>query len=72
MSETDVSNTKEATIDFLHSYQYSSLPDYLDKNREEGKILNPDPFPEYFTTSTHHLDELKSWLQYNPDNSIDL
>lgn len=67
MSVTDATNSKETTMQFLQQYQYSSLPDYLGTDRAEGKILNPAPFPEYFTTASQHVDELKEWLTYNPD-----
>lgn len=64
MPETGVTKTKESTIDFLNQYLYSSWPDYRGQNREEGQILNTEPFPEYFRTSAEHLDELKSWLSF--------
>jgi len=67
MSETDATNTKEATLDFLRSYKHSSYQDYIGIDREEGKILNPAPFPDYFTTSAEHIEQLKTWLEFNPD-----
>lgn len=67
MPQTDATNTKELTLDFLRSYKYSSYQDYLGIEREEREILNPTPFPEYFATSAHHIDQLKSWLTFKPD-----
>ncbi|MFN3188132.1 MAG: transposase [Candidatus Paceibacteria bacterium] len=67
MPQTDATNSKELTLDFLRSYKYSSYQDYLGIEREEGKILSPAPFSEYFTTSANHIDQLKTWLTYKPD-----
>jgi putative transposase len=53
----------EETLNFLKGYQYSSLPDYLQVARSENKIINPTPFPEYFTTAASHVNELKDWLK---------
>ncbi|HMO82805.1 MAG TPA: transposase [Candidatus Paceibacterota bacterium] len=57
---------KDAVIayDYAASFQYSSLPDYLSKDREEKAILNPAPFPEYFQTAAEHQAELFEWLNF--------
>ena len=61
--------TKDATksYDFAASFQYSSLPDYLGQKREENKILDPKPFPEYFLTPNDIKNELFEWLTYNQE-----
>jgi REP element-mobilizing transposase RayT len=67
MSQTDAISTKELTLDFLRNYKYSSYQDYLGIEREEGKILNPNPFPEYFATTAQHIEQLKTWLAFKPE-----
>lgn len=52
------------SFDFAASFQYSSLPDYLGKLREEKAIINPVPFPEYFSTAGDIRAELFEWLTY--------
>jgi putative transposase len=53
------------SFDFAASFQYSSLSDYLGQKREEGKIIDPKPFPEYFATQNDIKNELFEWLTYN-------
>ena len=55
------------SYDFAASFQYSSLPDYLGQKREENKILDPKPFPEYFLTPNDIKNELFEWLTYNQE-----
>ena len=57
----------QETLAFLKNYNYSSLPDYLQVVRSENKIINPDPFPNYFKIADDHLGELKDWLQYKDE-----
>ncbi len=52
------------SYDFAASFQYSSLPDYLGKDREEKAILNQAPFPEYFQTAAEQQTELLEWLSF--------
>lgn len=52
------------SFDFAASFQYSSLPDYLGNQRNENKIINPDPFPEYFNSHQDIQSELFEWLSY--------
>jgi putative transposase len=52
------------SFDFAASFQYSSLPDYLGKSREEKAIISPAVFPEYFQTPMTHKNELFEWLNY--------
>lgn len=54
----------EELLIFLKSYHYSSLPDYLQVNRLESVILNPESFPDYFKTVVENVEELKEWLTF--------
>ena len=58
---------REETLTFLKSYEYSSLPDYLQVARLENKIINPEPFPDYFATAADHIEELQDWLQHKEE-----
>ena len=60
--DIDVEITDEETLEFLKSYPYSSLPDYLGVVRPENVIIDPTPFPEYFVTVADQVRELKEWL----------
>ena len=60
--DIDVEITDEATLEFLKSYPYSSLPDYLGVARPENAIIDPTPFPEFFVTMADQVRELKEWL----------
>jgi putative transposase len=55
----DLNKAKE----YLGSYEYSSLHDYIGK-REETKILSPEKFPEYFEAKSEVDKELLEWLTY--------
>ena len=59
--------SSEETLDFLQSYTYSSLPDYLQVPRLENKIIDPASFPEYFKTVADQVNELKDWLSYKEE-----
>lgn len=68
MIRTEVGEVNdEELLEFLKSYHYSSLPDYLKVTRSENSILNPDPFPDYFKTVAENVSELKEWLIYGDD-----
>jgi len=56
-------------LEFLKSYTYSSLPDYLQASRPENKIIDPTPFPGYFTTVAGQVKELKGWLLLRADEA---
>lgn len=59
--ERGVHNIEQAQ-QYLASYQYSSLLDYQQSNREEKVIIDPLKFPQYFL-DRHEVDlELLSWL----------
>ena len=59
--------SNEETLVFLKSYEYSSLPDYLQVTRPENLIIDPKPFPDYFETAADHVSELKDWLLYKDE-----
>ena len=59
--------SNEETLVFLKSYEYSSLPDYLQVARPENLIIDPKPFPDYFETVADHVSELKDWLLYKDE-----
>jgi len=54
---------KEAVLNYLRRYKYSS---YLDNivTRPESKILNAEFFPEYFASKKAYDDEMDEWLSY--------
>jgi len=52
------------SFDFAASFQYSSLPDYLNQDREEKIIVNSLSFPEYFNTASENQEELFEWLTF--------
>jgi putative transposase len=62
--ETGIKNKKEA-INYLSEYQYSSLIDYLERQRPENKILNSKAFPDYFPNKNSILKEIFDWISYN-------
>ena len=45
-------------LEFVTNYKYSSLREYLNK----PYIINPKPFPKYFTNANDHKRELSDWL----------
>jgi putative transposase len=53
---------------FLDSYKYSSYPDYLGIEREEGLILTKDAFPEYFLETRDFKDFIDDWLSYGQES----
>ncbi len=55
------------TKDYLDKYNYSSYLDYIGHDREEGKILNREAFPEYFKTDLDFRNELLEWLNFPED-----
>ena len=51
---------------FLYSanYEYSSLMDYLGDSRPEKGIINPVPFPTFFSTHNDIKTELLEWINF--------
>lgn len=58
----------EKAYNFVASFEYSSLQDYLGTNRLEKAILNTELFPEYFQTTNEIKTELFEWLTYKDVN----
>lgn len=57
----NIQNTKK----YLLSYKYSSLPEYLGKERVHNKILQKEVFPEYFPGPVYFWKELNDWLDFS-------
>ena len=55
----------ETSFQFASSFQYSSLLDHLGHIREENKIVDNSPFPEYFLKQSDIKRELFEWLNYD-------
>lgn len=53
-------NPRKACGGDLRRYKYSSYHDYCAVKRPEGKILNPNAFPDYFAGKLEQ--ELETWL----------
>ena len=62
--EKGISDAKKAYL-YASSYEYSSLPDYTAEVREQNKIINPNPFPDYFLNAGGVQKELLEWLTYS-------
>lgn len=61
--ETGVKNKKEAA-QYLSEYQYSSFLDYVETQRQQNKIINKKPFPDYFPSKNDVLKEIFDWISY--------
>lgn len=59
----------DATMKYLTQYRFSSLQKYLNQNREENSILEPQLFPDYFPSASSNISELAEWLQYGDQES---
>ncbi|MBI4691896.1 MAG: transposase [Candidatus Terrybacteria bacterium] len=60
--EKGISDIIEAN-NFLKTYKYSSLFDYMGFNRIEFLILNKEKFPEYFSDFKEFHDYIDYWLK---------
>ena len=49
-------------LEHIFSYPYSSLQEYANS---KFKIVNPEPFPEYFQKPIDHKRELLEWLDFD-------
>ncbi len=57
--------SKENSSDFLKKYKYSSFSDYFDPNsRKEYKLINKKLFPDYFSTKSEFLSEIRDWFDF--------
>jgi len=54
----------EKEFKFLTDYQYSSLFNYMDKNRPQSSILDTQLYRSYLGTTAGVKKELWDWLQY--------
>lgn len=59
---------KPSVKKFLVNYPYSSFQDYSGVKREEGLIIEPKVFPEYFATFTDFGKMIDEWVDF--DTSI--
>lgn len=67
--EKGITNPKKV-FDYLRTYSYSSMFDYLGIVRQESVILNPTKFPDYFPTATQHQNELLDWLKMGEESYL--
>ena len=54
-------------MSYLRQFQYSSYLDYVGTKREEGAILNPKEFPNYFEKSHEFKDFVRDWLDFKKE-----
>jgi len=52
---------------YLGKYKYSSYPDLLNPGRRESKILNLEPFPQYFKSRRDFEGFHDIWLELSPE-----
>jgi putative transposase len=62
--QKQIINRKKAE-EFLYTYEYSSLFDFMEKDREVNKILDGDHFPEYFKNKFEFDSMLREWMQFS-------
>ena len=67
--EEGIGNMKRVQ-DYLDTYHYFSLPDYLNKTRQETAIIKRDSLPQYFHTSKDLMEEMNSWLMFQPYTKV--
>lgn len=53
---------------FLYFYQYSSFHDYSGQRRDEGSIIEPSSFPDYFGSFANFGDMLEEWMDFENIN----
>jgi putative transposase len=58
---------RESAKRYLEQYTYSSYLDHLGKKREEGLILTPKEFPEYFEDRTDFEQYINDWLMFKDE-----
>jgi putative transposase len=57
----------DSLVNKVGTYSYSSLGDYLGREREEGLILDKEAFPDYFSSQTDLKTELGEWIVYGDE-----
>lgn len=65
--EDGLKNLK-TTLEYLHTYPYSSFLDYLEEKRKERLILNFSNFPNYFSSKKVFEKEIFDWLNYGKED----
>lgn len=55
---------------FLEKYQYSSYPEYTNKKRKEGVIIQNEAFPDYFDKISDFSEMIRFWLEFNDNNNV--
>lgn len=61
--ESGIKNKARALI-FLDKYAHSSYQDFLEKDREEGVILDRREFPDYFPSKMQFQKEILDWINF--------
>ena len=56
---------REVAKQHLSAYPYSSYLDYVGTDREEGKTLNREAFPEYFESLKEFEQFIDEWLAFS-------
>lgn len=56
---------EKKSLAFLSDYKWSSYFDYTGVSRAEGRIINPDAFPNYFPTKENFDTEILVWLRFD-------
>jgi len=51
---------------FINEYYYSSYPDYAGLSRVSGRIINPEAFPQYFSSKKEFKYSMFEWLNKAP------
>ena len=57
---------KSKASNYLNSYTYSSLADYIALVRPPATILNREVFPDYFPKPADFLKEIGDWMSLTP------
>ena len=63
-NQTKIEMSRDKLLQYLSSYPYSSLMEYL--GDFDSGILNPIRFPGYFLKPKDHKKELFEWLDFTP------
>jgi putative transposase len=64
--ENGIKNMKKAK-EFLSKYEYSSLQNFIDKNKRYKNIVSKNEFPAYFPEPEDMWEELFDWLNFVKD-----
>jgi len=63
---------KKKALQFLKNYQWSSCHDYVLGKRNEGKILEMDKFPFYFSDPKIFDGEIMEWLTFAKEGPLEI